>query len=55
MKNLKAEYKCLRCDYTWTQSPDSTECPMCGHLYVKWFNFEETFVKKGNRNGTKDS
>lgn len=36
-----AKFKCLRCHYTWEDKTGPTQCPICGHLYVKWENYEE--------------
>ena len=36
-----AKHKCLRCSYRWESIPGPTQCPICGHLYVKWINYEE--------------
>ncbi|MCY4430912.1 MAG: hypothetical protein OXC11_11055 [Rhodospirillales bacterium] len=40
-----AEYRCLSesCGYRWTGRIDSAHagCIKCGHLYVKWENYEE--------------
>jgi rubrerythrin len=38
---MEAEYKCLKCGYKYLSEPGPTQCPKCGHLYVKWLNFEE--------------
>jgi rRNA maturation endonuclease Nob1 len=38
------EYKCESCGEEWILlKPKSggQECPYCGHLYVKWINYEE--------------
>lgn len=37
---MKAEYKCLKCDYEYIDEPGPTICPKCFHLYVKWVNYE---------------
>lgn len=34
-----AEYDCLRCQKKWQQKPAPTQCPFCGHLYVRWTNY----------------
>ena len=50
-----ARYRCLGCQHEFDRPPKpchdfrgtymgftyATECPMCGHLYLKWLNFEE--------------
>lgn len=36
-------FKCLKCNYEYSHPPRPTECPICGHLYVKWLNYEEMF------------
>jgi hypothetical protein len=38
---LKAEFRCLKCGFEWKDKPGPTECRVCGHLYVKWVNYEE--------------
>lgn len=38
---MKAKFKCLKCSCKWKDIPGPTQCPMCGHLYVKWENYEE--------------
>ena len=36
-----ARFQCLKCFYLWQSRPGPTECPACGHVYVKWLNYEE--------------
>jgi DNA-directed RNA polymerase subunit RPC12/RpoP len=36
-----AHYKCLKCGYEWTTTPKLVECPKCGHLYVKWVDYNK--------------
>ena len=43
---MKAKWKCLKCGYRWVSEPDTPVCPKCGHVYVKWLNYEE-MRKKG--------
>jgi len=38
---MKAKHRCLKCFYYWESQPGPTQCPICGHLYVKWENYEE--------------
>lgn len=38
---MLAHFKCLKCGYEWDSNPGPTQCPKCGHLYVKWVNYEE--------------
>ncbi len=38
---MEAEFKCLKCTLNWSSKPGPTQCPKCGHLYVKWVNYEE--------------
>jgi hypothetical protein len=40
---MLANYKCLKCEHEYSHPPRPTECPICGHLYVKWLNYEEMF------------
>jgi len=37
--HVKAEYICLRCKYKFEKF--SHGCPKCGHLYIKWLNYEK--------------
>jgi len=42
MKSNSCKYKCLKCDHNWEEyKPRMVECPICGHVYVKWVNFKE--------------
>jgi len=36
-----AYFQCLSCGYKWDSKPGPTQCPKCGHLYVKWLNYKE--------------
>ena len=36
-----AQYLCLKCGHEYAHKPRPTECPKCGHLYVKWLNYAE--------------
>ena len=37
-----AEYLCLKCKHRWKEKlKGATQCPKCGHVYVKWLNYEE--------------
>ena len=36
-----AKFKCLKCGYKYVDIPGPTQCPECGHLYVKWVNYEK--------------
>ena len=40
--NIKkvAKFKCLKCGHGWKDKPGPTQCPKCGHLFVKWVNYE---------------
>ena len=38
---MKAEFKCLKCGYEYKDEPGPTVCRRCGHLYVKWLNYNE--------------
>ncbi len=40
MANI-AEYVCIRCEHYYRSEPGPTQCPECGHLYVKWLNYEQ--------------
>lgn len=51
---MYANFKCLRCDFFWESEPGPTQCPVCGHLYVKWLNYEEmrrNWDEEEKRNG----
>ncbi len=37
------KYKCLKCSHEYEHPVRPTECPVCGHLYVKWLNYNELF------------
>lgn len=39
---MRAIYRCLnpRCGMTWESKPGPVQCHICGHLYVKWMNYE---------------
>jgi DNA-directed RNA polymerase subunit RPC12/RpoP len=39
-----AIYKCLKCYFDWKQKLEPTQCPKCGHLYVKWRNYTSFIV-----------
>ena len=43
---MLARHFCLQCHYRWEGIHGPTQCPKCGHLYVKWLNYEE--MKKRN-------
>ncbi len=36
-----ADYLCLRCRYVYQDDPGPTQCPKCGHLYIKWLNYKD--------------
>ncbi len=38
---MKAQYRCLQCEWEWEGKPGPTQCPLCNHDYVKWENYEE--------------
>ena len=40
-----AKYQCLRCFHKWTGLAGPVRCVKCGHLWVKWLNYEEMFGK----------
>ena len=37
------KYKCLKCNHEYSHPVRTTKCPKCGHLYVKWLNYDELF------------
>ena len=40
---LIGKYKCLKCEFEYEHPVHTTQCPKCGHLYVKWLNYDELF------------
>ena len=42
---IKAEFLCLKCGFKYDDIPGPTQCKKCGHLYVKWLNYEELYQK----------
>lgn len=40
MKPL-GQFECCSCGYRYENSCYNTQCPKCGHLYVKWINYEK--------------
>lgn len=38
---LYADFRCLKCNFQWSQKPAQVICPKCSHLYIKWENYEE--------------
>lgn len=44
-----AHFQCLKCLYSWKDRPGPTQCPVCGHDYVKWLNYEQ-MRKEWNKN-----
>ncbi len=45
---LIAEYKCLNCGHEWKETlKGPTECPLCGHLYIRWLNYEKLKKERG--------
>lgn len=39
---MPARYQCLDCKKEWgLLTPNSHACPHCGHVYVKWLNYDE--------------
>ena len=51
---MNAINQCQKCQYKWEAAPigPATRCLECGHIYVKWLNYEEwekhheKFIKK---------
>lgn len=46
ISSKQAKYECLKCKHTWEDEPGPVECPLCGHLYVSWINYEELKKKR---------
>lgn len=40
---MTAAYRCLGCGRAWEAAPGPVSCPSCGHQYVAWLNYAETF------------
>ena len=38
-------FKCQKCEHQWKQKSGQGICHKCGHLYVKWVNYEERRAK----------
>ena len=38
---MLAKFRCLKCGFKWEDNPGPTQCPICGHLYVEWENYEK--------------
>lgn len=36
-----AKYRCMACGFEWEQRPSQVICPKCGHLYVRWTNYDD--------------
>lgn len=58
MKIKNAEFKCMKCRYTWVglpgpalrppreqESNPDTICPFCGSVYIEWTNYIEDFQR----------
>lgn len=41
MKTIKARFCCLSCGVIYVHKSGPSNCPVCGHLYVKWLNVSE--------------
>lgn len=39
------DFICLSCGHKWSQERANTCCVKCGHLYVKWVNYEQKVTK----------
>ena len=37
---MLATYRCCACKHVWQQTPKAVECPVCGHIWVEWTNYE---------------
>ena len=44
---VRAEFSCLSCGHEWSGSTEGAPCPECGHLYVRWTNYE-TMVQQSS-------
>jgi uncharacterized Zn finger protein (UPF0148 family) len=36
-----AHFHCCECGNLFAQAPGPTPCPLCGHSYVEWLDFED--------------
>ena len=44
---IKPRFKCLKCKHLFPRKKcGPTNCPKCGHLWVKWINYKLLFGKK---------
>ena len=48
---LTAGFVCLACAHGWSGSSGSVSCPKCGHLYVKWTNYDAMVERAGRPRG----
>jgi Zn finger protein HypA/HybF involved in hydrogenase expression len=51
---MRALFQCLKCKCKWETQPGPTQCPKCGHLYVKWINYKslrEIWNKQRQKDG----
>lgn len=53
MSKPLGEFTCCKCSHKFTRQKydenydKSRGCPSCGHLWVKWDNYEKLFVSQG--------
>ena len=54
---VSALYLCLRCGKRWRGKAGPTSCISCGHLYVKWLDFDEkiAYVVRRRKPGREES
>jgi hypothetical protein len=39
-------FKCLKCEHEFLlEKPEPTFCLKCGHLYVKWLNYDNFKIR----------
>lgn len=43
MPELTETYQCCSCDRQFKDKPGPTQCPYCGHFYVRWLTYDENF------------
>jgi Zn finger protein HypA/HybF involved in hydrogenase expression len=41
MKIPDATYKCLNCNHIYKEQAGPTECPLCGHIWIQWIDYEK--------------
>jgi uncharacterized Zn finger protein (UPF0148 family) len=55
MGQYGAEYHCIKCGQEWIEHAGPVECPVCGHVYVRWTNYEQMFGRDKKKNADVDN